>query len=323
MESAPCKNVSKSEESQRRNRSVNFSNKDLAILIEQYEKYHSILDAPFSTKISADKKSRAWISLLDDFNAIASKKRNLDQLKTKLRSCWRLVNIHQTNMTRSKTGGGPPPPDLPETLAKLATLQQGSARLEGIGVNLESGNMPKGDSLSEDVSDSETRDQTPSAEEQKVSKSAPIYKQKFSVGIQEQQLQVLLKQEVYLDLKIKYFQEKRAYEIEKRSYELEEMQFEREKMAQERLMWQNIGRHGHVFPKPGPGQFKMQLRKIARHGILITLVMKVVTTARRQLGIFVFKPIGIRMNAATNVLRKERRSRLTFTADRTYYSNGN
>ena len=115
-------------------RSTNFTQEEANLILTEYEKNKSYLDASFSTQVTAAGKRKVWNEIAMKVNALGVAVRSGDQCKSK----WKGIKMDakkQFNLQkkyRNQTGGGPPPKRLKPSTLRTIELMKDQASFKGI-----------------------------------------------------------------------------------------------------------------------------------------------------------------------------------------------
>ena len=88
-----------------RKRKVNFSNREIVMLLEGISAEKFVIMSKFQSTITMKKKKEAWKRIMDSINASGVAVRTIDEISKKWKSLKSeaFSNVH----SQSKTGGGP------------------------------------------------------------------------------------------------------------------------------------------------------------------------------------------------------------------------
>ncbi|XP_050516308.1 myb/SANT-like DNA-binding domain-containing protein 3, partial [Diabrotica virgifera virgifera] len=92
------------------NRSTNFSKGEELLLLQEIEKYKSIVECQATNKVNSKEKEEAWQKILSNFNSKNLEFRTVGQIKNKydnFKTRSRKIVASEKTYLRG-TGGGPP-----------------------------------------------------------------------------------------------------------------------------------------------------------------------------------------------------------------------
>ncbi|XP_061187167.1 nuclear apoptosis-inducing factor 1-like [Saccostrea echinata] len=126
----------------RKARSTNFSLTEIEIIKNQV-KLHPILEAKHSNTVTNAKKQAIWLEIVRKVNAVGVAKRSLTEVKDKWRNMCREAKLKFTENRRqmTKTGGGPPPTPLSQTMQDVVDMYRDASSFHGIEGGIET-SMP-------------------------------------------------------------------------------------------------------------------------------------------------------------------------------------
>ena len=122
----------------KRARSQNFSVMEVSIIHNEV-KQNPILESKFSNTLTNQKKQSIWKTITEKVNAVGNAQRSLTEVKDKWRNMCRDAKMRFAEHRREsqKTGGGPPPAPLSQTVADIVDLYKGCSSFVGVSGGIE------------------------------------------------------------------------------------------------------------------------------------------------------------------------------------------
>ncbi|XP_062620665.1 nuclear apoptosis-inducing factor 1-like [Saccostrea cucullata] len=122
----------------KRARSTNFSIMEISTIHNEV-KQNSILESKHSNTVTNQKKQSVWKSITEKVNAVGTAHRTVTEVKDKWRNMCRDAKQKFAEHKREskKTGGGPPPTPLSQTVSDIVDLYKDSSSFVGIPGGIE------------------------------------------------------------------------------------------------------------------------------------------------------------------------------------------
>nr|XP_022286425.1 nuclear apoptosis-inducing factor 1-like [Crassostrea virginica] len=108
-------------------------------IIHNEVKQNPILESKFSNTLTNQKKQSIWKTITEKVNAVGNAQRSVTEVKDKWRNMCRDAKMRFAEHRREsqKTGGGPPPAPLSQTVADIVDLYKGCSSFVGVSGGIE------------------------------------------------------------------------------------------------------------------------------------------------------------------------------------------
>uniref|UniRef100_A0A8W8NN17 Myb/SANT-like DNA-binding domain-containing protein n=1 Tax=Magallana gigas TaxID=29159 RepID=A0A8W8NN17_MAGGI len=122
----------------KRARRQNFSIMEMNIIHNEV-KANPVLESKFSNVITNQKKQAIWLNITEKVNAVGNTKRTINEVRDKWRNMCRDAKQKFAEHRREakRTGGGPPPTPLSQTVTEIVDMYKDCSSFVGIPGGME------------------------------------------------------------------------------------------------------------------------------------------------------------------------------------------